>query len=114
MNARLFRLAVIWLLAILTVWAVEPYFVAAWWAARTPRPVTARGNLAQLEQATIALFKLASPSVVHVFARSARQPRFSPSGEAVVQTGSGVVWDEAGDIVTNNHVIAGGTQLGVR
>ncbi len=116
MSARLWRLVVVWLLVILTIWVVEPYIVDAWWAATGPRTVATRGNLAGIEQATIALFKAASPSVVHVYARASGPTQMTDYGqdETVLQTGSGVVWDEAGDIVTNHHVIAGGTAIGVR
>lgn len=67
------------------------------------------------EAATIALFKRASPSVVHVtsvrvvegngFFRS-RNPMEIPQG-----TGTGFVWDDAGHVVTNLHVIAAGNTV---
>jgi 2-alkenal reductase len=31
-----------------------------------------------------------------------------------VRSGTGFIWDEAGDIVTNNHVVAGTSELAVR
>ncbi len=114
MSQRLFRLLLVWLLVLLSIWVVEPYIVDAWWAASIPRTVTPRGSLSELEKTTIGIFKLASPSVVHVFARAIGQPMLGANGEVVVQTGSGVVWDVAGDIVTNHHVVAGGTEIGVR
>jgi 2-alkenal reductase len=111
MTPRLVRIALIWLLALLTIWVLEPYATSFWLAARNPRPVAARGSLSALEQSTIAAFRLASPSVVHVYASG--QPDLVDGG-AVLQTGSGVVWDSAGDIVTNNHVITGQSEFGVR
>jgi S1-C subfamily serine protease len=73
-----------------------------------PRTVTPRGDLAEDEKTTIALFKAASPSVVHITTLTNRQDRLTfdlfqiPKG-----TGSGFVWDGKGHIVTNFHVIQG-------
>src|SRR5688500_2307093 len=77
-------------------------------AEAVPRAVTARGDLAEDEQATSALFRQTSPSVVHITTLAVRQDVFSldllqiPRG-----TGSGFVWDQDGRIVTNYHVIQG-------
>jgi S1-C subfamily serine protease len=74
-----------------------------------PRPVVARGELADDEKATIALYRQSAPSVVHVTRMSGSEQFFGldvmqiPSG-----TGSGFVWDDSGHIVTNNHVVEGG------
>lgn len=70
-----------------------------------PRTVTARGNLADDEQSTIALFDTASASVAYIntivaYRRSNREVETVPQG-----TGSGIVWDEEGHIVTNFHVV---------
>jgi S1-C subfamily serine protease len=112
---RFVRLAVIWLLLLATLWVAEPYLSALWFSASAPRTVTPRGGLAESEQATIALFKSVSPSVVHVFARAApTSSLFSEEPESVVQSGSGIIWDPAGHVVTNNHVINGTAQIGVR
>jgi 2-alkenal reductase len=113
--ARFLRLSVIWLLLLATFWVMEPYLSALWFSASTPRTVTPRGDLAPSEQATIALFRNVSPSVVHVFARATPTASlFSDDEESVVQSGSGIVWDAAGHVITNNHVINGTTQIGVR
>jgi len=75
-----------------------------------PAIVAARGSLAESEQATIAIFKSASPSVVLVIAGA--------SGDAFngaqVAAGTGFVWDREGHIVTNFHVVAAGDQIVVR
>lgn len=65
-----------------------------------PRVVQARGTLADSEQATIAIFQSASPSVVLVISRT-------PSGfyQEQIGAGTGFIWDEQGHIVTNNHVV---------
>jgi 2-alkenal reductase len=113
--ARFLRLSVIWLLLLATFWVMEPYLSALWFSASTPRTVTPRGDLAPSEQATIALFRNVSPSVVHVFARATPTVSlFSDDEGSVVQSGSGIVWDAAGHVITNNHVINGTTQIGVR
>jgi len=65
-----------------------------------PRVIQARGTLAESEQATIAIFESASPSVVLVISRSV-----SNFNQEEVGAGTGFVWDEAGHIVTNNHVV---------
>jgi 2-alkenal reductase len=109
---RLAQFAIVWLLVLATFWVVEPYAINSWYAADTPRAVTPRGSLSAAEQSTIKAYSEASPSVVHVYATG--QPQFLAGGQQVLQTGSGVVWDNAGDIVTNNHVIRGQTEFGVR
>ena len=45
--------------------------------------------------------------------RSCRSAVLS-GAETVSQSGTGFVWDEAGHIVTNNHVVAGGNSIVVR
>jgi 2-alkenal reductase len=109
---RLVRIAIVWLLVLVTLWIIQPYVISWWYAAGTPRAVTPRGSLSAYEQDTIKVYQGASPSVVHVYATG--QPAFLNGGGQVLQTGSGVVWDDAGDIVTNNHVVRGQTQFGVR
>ncbi len=71
-----------------------------------PRAVTARGNLAEDEKATIELFREASPSVLFVTSLSVRRDMFSLNAQEVPRgTGSGFVWDTEGHVVTNYHVI---------
>jgi S1-C subfamily serine protease len=70
--------------------------------------VTARGTLAQDEQATIELFEQTAPSVVFITNLARRSDFFGLNVMEVPQgTGSGVVWDERGFVVTNFHVIQG-------
>jgi 2-alkenal reductase len=65
-----------------------------------PRVVQARGTLAESEQATIAIFQSASPSVVLVIAGAS-------NGLQTVEIGGGTgfIWDNEGHVVTNNHVV---------
>jgi len=80
-------------------------------AALNPQVVAARGTLAESEQATIAIFKSASPSVVLVIAGN---PGSGLAGGGQVAAGTGFVWDAQGHIVTNFHVVAQGQQIVVR
>ena len=76
-----------------------------------PRPVTARGELASDEKATIELFREISPSVVHVATNEVRSGRFTMNALEIEQgTGSGFLWNEDGYVVTNFHVVAGGNR----
>jgi S1-C subfamily serine protease len=71
-----------------------------------PRPITARGDMAADEKATIELFRNTSPSVVYITTLGpgldvrTRRATDVPQG-----TGSGFIWDDAGHVVTNFHVI---------
>jgi S1-C subfamily serine protease len=75
------------------------------WSAE-PRAVTARGDLAADERATIEIFKRTNPSVVFITTLTryvnpwTRNIREVPRGN-----GSGFIWDENGHVVTNWHVI---------
>ncbi len=71
-----------------------------------PRAVTARGDLAADEQATIVLFRQASPSVVYITSLALQRDIFSLNMFEIPQgTGSGFIWDQKGHIITNFHVI---------
>lgn len=76
--------------------------------AQQPRPVTPRGPLEAAELNHIRVFKRASPSVVHITTLAYQRDFFSLNVSEVPRgTGSGFIWDEAGHIVTNFHVIQG-------
>ncbi len=76
----------------------------------TPRTVTPRGPLLAEEQAQIEVFRKTSPSVVHITTLETQRDFFSLNVQQVPRgTGTGFVWDERGHIVTNFHVIQGGT-----
>jgi S1-C subfamily serine protease len=71
-----------------------------------PRPVIARGSLAEDEQNTIGLFESTSASVVYITSIELRRSLFSLNVYEIPQgTGSGFIWDRDGRIVTNYHVI---------
>ena len=72
-----------------------------------PRPVTARGDLAEDEKNTIEVFKNTSPSVVYITTIALRRGLFSLNAVEIPQgTGSGFIWDSEGRIVTTYHVIS--------
>jgi S1-C subfamily serine protease len=80
----------------------------------TPRPVTPRGEFSREEKSTIALFRQASPGVVNITTIGVQRDFFTLNLYQIPQgTGSGVVWDTTGNIITNFHVIqnAGGAQV---
>ncbi len=107
------------LLRLLAVTAAGLFLILAWQAypliqtelvasRAEPRIVTPRGDLAEDERSTIALFEAARGSVAYIATVErvvdpwTRNPLQVPRG-----TGSGFVWDRLGHIVTNHHVIAG-------
>ncbi len=69
-------------------------------------PVAPRGDLAADEQSTIDLFKGSSASVVHITTHKLERDFFTLNLYKIPRgTGTGFVWDQAGHIVTNYHVI---------
>src|SRR5437762_11739394 len=69
-----------------------------------PRPIAPAGDLAEDEKATIALFKQASKSVVHITTSEVGRDVLSFSDtEEELGSGSGFLWDENGHVVTNFH-----------
>ncbi len=80
-----------------------------------PRPVSKAASLPAHESRTIQVFEQNSPSVVYITTTQrvldlwTRNVSERPSG-----TGTGFVWDEAGHIVTNFHVVSGHRSAKVR
>jgi len=71
-----------------------------------PREVTPRDQLGADEQATIDLFEQANASVAFITSIAHRRDFFGLNVfEVPAGTGSGFVWDDAGHVVTNYHVI---------
>jgi S1-C subfamily serine protease len=70
------------------------------------RAVAARGDLLPAEKHTVDLFERASKSVVYITTLAVQADFFSRNvAEIPVGSGSGFIWDEAGHIITNYHVI---------
>lgn len=73
-----------------------------------PRTVSAPPALGDDERATIGVFEQASPSVAFIVNRAIRRDFFSLNPIDIPQgSGSGVVWDESGHVITNFHVVYG-------
>ncbi|WP_371325345.1 trypsin-like peptidase domain-containing protein [Dechloromonas sp. ZY10] len=71
-----------------------------------PRTVAARGELAADEQSTIRLFENARDSVVFITTKGEVVDFWTRNVQRVPRgTGSGFIWDDAGHVVTNFHVI---------
>jgi 2-alkenal reductase len=113
MQDRVTKILLFAVTALLAAFVFEPYVARYFYAAETPRAVTPRGDLTPAEQSTIELFRRTSPSVVHVFAQASRGA-LGPDGGQGAQTGTGFVWDAAGHVVTNNHVVQGANALQIR
>jgi S1-C subfamily serine protease len=70
------------------------------------RPVAARGPLLPEEQRAISIFQEARASVVYITTLVSRTDFFTLKVFEIPQgTGSGFIWDDAGHIVTNFHVV---------
>ena len=102
--------------AVVLAWRLAPLIETAFFGLRTePRVVTARGELAADERATIDLFEAARDSVVFITTRrEVRDPWRRDAFEAPRGSGSGFFWDGYGNVVTNSHVVAGASSATVR
>ena len=84
-------------------------------AQAAPRTVAPRGPLTAEERANISLFDTSKSSVVYISTLErvvdvwTRNVMKVPRG-----TGSGFIWDDAGHVVTNRHVIEGAAEANVR
>ncbi|MCA8947949.1 MAG: trypsin-like peptidase domain-containing protein [Planctomycetes bacterium] len=76
-----------------------------------PRAVTPRGDLMEIEKTTTSIFERWSPSVVHITTEALARTMFGvqtvPEG-----TGTGFLWDDAGTVVTNYHVVKSVVEAG--
>ncbi len=85
--------------------AWQRFSYARYAAEAQPRPVVPRGELTDLEQTNIRIYKEARMSVVHITTLAVRTDFFRQSFEVPEGTGSGFIWDEKGHVITNYHVI---------
>jgi len=96
---------------------LSPHAQYALFAETRPRAVEPRGDLSGTEGAVVDLFERSSPAVVQVVA-----PRenglgggdWEEDGQQRAGTGTGFLWDGAGHIVTNAHVVSGAREVMVR
>ncbi|NCF87825.1 MAG: trypsin-like serine protease [Verrucomicrobiaceae bacterium] len=86
-------------------------------ATHQERPVAPRADLAMNEQATIARFEEASPSVVYITSVRLERTRSFFGGLNIHKipsgTGTGFIWNDQGHVVTNFHVIQGASEAQV-
>lgn len=95
-------------------WSPRPLEVAAPAPPVLPPPVITAPAGSE-EAATIALFGAVRDSVVSISTSASRRDFFGRSaGEVPLGTGSGWIWDGAGHVVTNAHVLAGATSAAVQ
>jgi len=111
-----FTRAILVVLVLLVAMMVGEPFLLRVLAPAAPRPVTPRGDLAESERGTIALFQQVSPSVVQVVGTplGMADRRVTDQPGAGAQSGTGFVWDSAGHVVTNNHVVEGAGSVAIR
>src|SRR5262250_1192674 len=113
MGDRLSKIVIAALVVVLAVYFAQPYVDRWMFSASTPRAVAPRGSLSEIERTSIEVFERVSPSVVQVVGHAgALEAPEAENGRA--QSGSGFVWDGAGHIVTNDHVVEGTSGLAVR
>ena len=77
-------------------------------AGAEPRPVTPSGSRMEIEKTTMEIFQQTNPSVVFINTVGLQTNWYTGETTEVPEgTGSGFIWDKAGHIVTNYHVIRG-------
>jgi 2-alkenal reductase len=111
MTDRFTKLLLLVAAALLAIMALNPYIERWIYASTEPRQVEPRGDLASFEKTAISLFRAVAPSVVQVVGLPQEGEL---SGVSNIQSGTGFIWDAAGHVVTNNHVVAGAPTLAVR
>ena len=99
---RLLAVLTLMLLAVLAIYA-WPVIRNRFFAVQGARPITPRGDLMDFEKTTISICKKASPSVVFVTTKN--HITLARRVQDTQESGSGFIWDAAGHIVTNYHVI---------
>lgn len=102
--------------ALMLFWQFLPA-IEAWFSPRqaAERTVTPRGDLAADEKATIELFEKSRASVVYITTSQLVRDAWTRNVFSVPRgTGSGFIWDDAGHVVTNFHVIQGASDATVK
>ncbi|MGA7450669.1 MAG: trypsin-like peptidase domain-containing protein [Rhodoplanes sp.] len=113
MVDRSVRYLLLAILFVLGAMIAQPYIQQRLYSATTPRAVEPRGDLANWEKTSIEIFNRAAPSVVHVSGQAGGGFSGAEADEQAAQTGTGFIWDAAGHIVTNAHVVQGTSAIAV-
>ncbi|MBF0380128.1 MAG: trypsin-like peptidase domain-containing protein [Magnetococcales bacterium] len=95
-----------------TIWVGDQFIRSVILTASEPRTVSPRGSLSDTEKHTIELFEEMSSSVVYIVTKTTERQWFRDVQK--VGMGSGFLWDRAGHIVTNHHVLSGATEVFVK
>ena len=102
---------------LIVLWRGMPE-IENWFAGKpdaTPRSVQARGDLAADEKATIELFEKSRGSVVFITTKTQVRDLWTRNVFTVPRgTGSGFIWDDAGHVITNYHVIENASEATVK
>lgn len=84
-------------------------------AEAAPRPVVPRGELTAEEKSNISIFESSKVAVVYISTLERVMDVWTRNVMTVPRgTGSGFIWDDAGHVVTNLHVITGAAEANVR
>ncbi len=107
---------VIMVAALMLLWTLLPAIESLWVPSKGQlRAVTARGDLAADEKNTIELFEKSRGSVVFISTAALVRDVWTRNVFAVPKgTGSGFIWDDAGHVVTNYHVIENASSATVK
>ena len=101
MRRILGAIAAIAIVAAIAGMTARPYVDSLVRPELKPQRILAPHSLADIENATVALFERAAPSVVEITTLT----RARESSPARIMTGSGFFWDSSGNIATNFHVV---------
>ena len=120
-ERQLARLLIVATTVLLLFFLFQPNLRGYFLSASAPREVQPRGALADFERTAIELFERTSPSVVQVVVvRQQMDPRMLMERDTAdlspqaVGAGTGFVWDRAGNVVTNAHVVGDARRVVVR
>lgn len=118
MPLRALKLIGLLVLAVILVgtWRYLPLLEGVFGGGQSqPRTVTPRGDLAQDEKATVELFEKSKDSVVYISTLQKVMDVWTRNVFSVPRgTGSGFIWDDAGHVVTNFHVVEGASEARVK
>jgi 2-alkenal reductase len=107
---RFWRLVAVAALFVAGLLAGERYYRIYQLSAVEPRQTIPRADLTGRELEASQLYVRTAPSVAYIFTRRAEE---GVPGAQIGGAGSGVVWDRAGHVVTNNHVVEGAEEVAV-